>query len=215
MVVYMIATADPKNGILFYSIPENEKLYRGTKYRDTLVGAQHKFFAFTPEEAAQYGSVTEYRAKRELKLVALDQPNDAFFELAAGETAEVEIETKRGTSSRTVTIHSILQRHYGFNNSGPRKRYSDNKYDSAVVDFICRLGFDGYAIVKRMKTDFDGEFHPEVAICFPAEAVRPTIEQPPPPVVSYSAAAVTPPRKGGRSRRRRRSRRRTRRSSSY
>lgn len=63
--------------------------------------------------------------------------------------------------SAPENIQTILEMNYGYKNG---LRNSDYEPDRILAEYICKEGYDGYAI-KNMATDFGGSFHPEFMFC--------------------------------------------------
>lgn len=65
-------------------------------------------------------------------------------------------------------IQKILSYNYGFQpdlmTPNSNKRFSIDTSDKELARFLCKHGYQGYAIYK-MATDFKGTFHPELLIC--------------------------------------------------
>ena len=135
-----------ENGNKYYTIPAGTKIYRGGYPADMHPNA---FFGFNPDHVKQYGSVTEYTIKENLKVLALmemDTSSDFY-------------------TSALQSIQDALVQSYSYSN--PKKiRDSIPAYDYAVVNHICnKTDYDGYAMHDGYKTDSRGTFHAELVIC--------------------------------------------------
>ena len=163
-------TPDDK-GIIIYTLTPDISLYRGSRDVRSPGNAPLKYFAFMREEAAQYGRVREYHARRPLHLVALDVDNPVFYDGARGATVPVERTIKGRTRTYDIEIQDALQHNFGFGADASRLRVSDNSRDSVIAKYCCDLGYDGYAI-SRMRTADGGVFHAEAAICNTGDTVK-------------------------------------------
>ena len=101
------------------------------------------------EAVEQYGMVFELKTDKKYELLALDEANTM----------------KMIYEDAPDNIQTILERNYGY---GKKKkiRNSVNDKDVELSNYLCDMGFDGYAITS-METDFGGSFHEEVMICRP------------------------------------------------
>mgnify|MGYP001208829309 FL=1 len=135
------------NGNKYYIIPANTKIYRGGFPGDMQSNA---FFGFNVDHVKQYGSVTEYTINRDLKVLALMEMD----------------ETSNFYTSATPNIKNALEESFlKINEDGNRIRDSIPAYDYAVVNYLCKKGFQGYAMHDGYKTDSKGTFHAEIVIC--------------------------------------------------
>ena len=135
-----------ENGNKYYTIPAGTKIYRGGYPADMHPNA---FFGFNPDHVKQYGSVTEYTIKENLKVLALmemDTSSDFY-------------------TSALQSIQDALVQSYSYSN--PKKiRDSIPAYDYAVVNHICKKrDYDGYAMHDEYTSDSGGAFHAELVIC--------------------------------------------------
>ncbi len=153
----------------YYIIPPNTNVYRGDTKEYVRGGDEipetPTFFGLKPGYVKNYGLVNNYFTTRELKLLALDKP-----------------EENQSLYNRSSTkIRNILDRNYGFQTG---LRDTDYKQDHGLVKYLCEKGYDGYfigrmpvvsdAIVEEYEDDSDDEniteprkFHAEMAICNP------------------------------------------------
>jgi hypothetical protein len=134
-----------KNGNKYYIIPAGTKIYRGGYPADMHPNA---FFGFNPDHVKQYGSVTEYTIKENLKVLAL-----------------MEMDDSSNFYTNNTEIQDALIQSYSY--TKPKKiRDSIPAYDYAVVNHICnKTDYDGYAMHDGYKTDSRGTFHAELVIC--------------------------------------------------
>jgi len=151
-------TSDETDGLYYYVLPEGFSLYRGdnsmtletTFNNKTTFNNRRPLFLGTKSEAVeQYGMVFELKTDKEYKLLALDEANTM----------------KMIYEDAPDYIQTILERNYGY---GKKKkiRNSVNDKDVELSNYLCDMGFDGYAITS-METDFGGSFHEEIMICRP------------------------------------------------
>jgi hypothetical protein len=134
------------NGNKYYNIPAGTKIYRGGYPADMHKNA---FFGFNPDHVKQYGSVTEYTIKENLKVLAIMEMDTSskFYTLASGE------------------IKTALDQSYSYSNI-KKIRDSIPAYDYAVVNHICnKRDYDGYAMHDKYTSDSGGKFHAELVIC--------------------------------------------------
>lgn len=163
-----------EKGNIYYIVPQDVTLYRG----DTDIYTDNGFFSETPtffglkrNDVQHYGLVFTFKPKKQLKLLALDQPNQLFYDKSPSD------------------IQNILDNQYGFKTG---LRDTDRELDYKIVDHICSLDMDGY-MIKEMdvakgaivpptgeedqEDDEDDEdeiprkFHSEIALCHPQENV--------------------------------------------
>jgi len=136
------------DGCVFYTLPVDTSLFRGDTNFDHEKQPLKEgpiFFAIDPVYAETYGITSEFTVTKEIKVVALDQSLKYLYNL----------------KTTTDEIKKILEKNYGVNNG---KRFSDNKSDTALVKYLCKLGYEGYG-ANKMKTDFEGTFSPEIVLC--------------------------------------------------
>ena len=149
------------NGYDYYEIPKGTLLYRGDTnlYPRFQVPDGPAFFSTAPMFVKHYGLLFTFETTMPLKLLALDTKVDysLFYENAPAD------------------VRKILDRNYG-RTSGQRETVYDQDYK--LVNYLCSIGFDGYAN-DRMDVTFDSvvdmydgeeeeedrKFHPEMAIC--------------------------------------------------
>lgn len=154
-----------QNGYTYYNVPAGTLLYRG----DTDLYMHNKdmqdtptFFGLEKRFVKNYGLVFTFKTLRDLSLLALDQPNDRFYD------------------ESPPPIKKILDAQYGFKNG---LRDTVRKKDYELVEYLCQLGFDGY-LIDRMSVPLDAvvddygeeeeedmedgaykKFHSEMVIC--------------------------------------------------
>jgi hypothetical protein len=134
-----------QNGNKYYIIPVGTKIYRGGYPADMHPNA---FFGFNPDHVKQYGSVTEYTIKDELKVLAI-----------------MEMDTSSDFYTKNTEIQDALVQSYSYSNT-KKIRDSIPAYDYAVVNHICKKrGYDGYAMHDKYTSDSGGTFHAELVIC--------------------------------------------------
>jgi hypothetical protein len=157
------------NGHTYYNVSKEVTLYRG----DTDIYTNNGFFPNTPtffglkrSNVKHYGIVFTFKPIKTLKLLALDQPNQSFYDKSPSD------------------IQNILDNQYGFKTG---LRDTDRELDYKIVEHICSLGMDGYminemnvaqgAIVPPDDEDESDEetprkFHSEIALCHPNDSVK-------------------------------------------
>jgi hypothetical protein len=133
-----------------YVIPQGTPLYRGESSinEPTYNLTESKFptfFGFVKDDIEKnYGITYEFTTKQEIRCIAIDLLNE-------GSPFYVN-------SSRK--IKTILENNYGLLN---KERVSESDNDKTLANYVCDLGYDGYAI-QNMDTKFD-TFHAEIALC--------------------------------------------------
>ena len=102
-----------ENDITYYIIPKGTVLYHGSNNilrPEQLQQNRHTFFALTNEYASKYaketGNVFKFETNKELRLIAIDKPNDTLYKNA-------------------TKIQNILNENYGFDNDHKRKSIPD------------------------------------------------------------------------------------------
>lgn len=139
---------EEENGNKYYIIPVGTKIYRGGFPADMHPNA---FFGFNPDHVKQYGSVTEYTIKENLKVLAIMEMNNTsdFYKSA----------------TPAPDIQNALNESYSYSND-EKIRDSIPAYDYAVVNHICdNTTYHGYAMHDSYKTESGGIFHAELVIC--------------------------------------------------
>jgi hypothetical protein len=152
-----------ENGIKYYQFPIGFPLFKASKYINPLnpeitlepntpyfFGLKNMNDNYIASYEKEYGVIFEFKTLTPYKLLALDDPATLakLFE----------------TSPRN--IQQILSYNYGYNGdlTSPNKRFSVGNSDKELAIYLCKIGYQGYAIYK-MATDFKGTFHPELLIC--------------------------------------------------
>lgn len=144
-----------KENINVYVIDKETKIYRGDK---SDVNPQDKlskdYLFFTPkmDQAKQYGIVSEFETNKPLRVVALDDITEDFY------------------NSAPEDVKKYLVSNYGYN-TDDKLRNTNESGDFRVSQYICDQGYDGYAI-DTMATDSEGTFHQEIVICNPSVNVK-------------------------------------------
>jgi hypothetical protein len=148
-----------ENGFISYSLPAGSTIYRGDMmiYDKIRRGEPVRFdnnfvfFSVSPEIVEEYGVVLEFRTTRDYVLLALDN-HETLGNLY---------------NNAPPNIQTILERNYGYSvSSNSMLRYSVSKNDKQLSQYLCNLGYDGYA-TNTMSTDEGGQFHKELMICRP------------------------------------------------
>lgn len=140
-----------------YILNESILLYRGDNnitdvYDNEILSGDFKFFTPDQQAAEQYGVVYEFKPKKQLHLVALDNISENLY----------------NSLIKEPDAEDILKNNYGYIS---KKRKSDSKPDKRISEILCERGFDGYAINKMEILNEGGTFHKEVVICKPRENV--------------------------------------------
>ena len=133
-----------------YVIPQGTHLYRGESSinQPTYNLTESKFptfFGFVKDDIEKnYGITYEFTTKQEIRCIAIDLLNESspFY------------------VNSSPKIKTILENNYGLLT---KKRLSENDNDKILANYVCDLGYDGYAI-QNMETEFD-TFHAEIALC--------------------------------------------------
>ena len=144
-----------KENINVYVIDKETKIYRGDKSdvnpQDKL-SKEYLFFTPKMDQAKQYGIVSEFETNKPMRVVALDDITEDFF------------------NSAPEDVKKYLESNYGYN-TDKKLRISTETGDFRVSQYICDEGYDGYAI-NTMATDSEGTFHQEIVICNPSVNVK-------------------------------------------
>lgn len=165
------------NGIpyKYYEIPTHTSdgsdtiLYRGDTdlYPNYQKPTAPAFFSTEPKFVKHYGIVFRFRPIQTLKLLALDNASNysEFYD-------SLENDHDEGSA-----MQRILRENYGYNTG---LRFTEYKKDYKLVNYLCNMGMDGYAIsrmeipnrIDAVVDEYEGEedmvnrkFHPEMAIC--------------------------------------------------
>jgi hypothetical protein len=141
--------------VIEHTTEKPTKLYRGDKWGinpEDKLNKDYLFFTPKMDQAKQYGIVSEFETTKPLRVVALDDITEDFFNFAPED------------------VQNHLVSNYGYNTE-EKIRNSTETGDFAVSQYICEQGYDGYAI-DTMATDSDGKFHQEIVICNPSVNVK-------------------------------------------
>ena len=135
-----------------YILTSENFLYRGSETPgvplEDLIDI--KWFGLDLKNVLEYGYPSQYKLNTNLKLLAIDEINEThpFF----------------------IGLHGKIKRKFEIfirTNNGIRERVSIPQNDYDLCEYICNLGYDGYAM-KEMKSDnhdnHDDMFHAEVAL---------------------------------------------------
>tara|TARA_B110000879_G_C11166830_1_gene511685 strand:- start:65 stop:1090 length:1026 start_codon:yes stop_codon:yes gene_type:complete len=143
-----------ENDITYYIIPKGTVLYHGSNTISTpeqLLEKRHTFFALTNEYASKYaketGNVFKFETNTEIRLIAIDKPNETLYMNASDK------------------IQNILDENYGFHNDHKRKSIPGK--DNALSMYLCENRYDGYAANHMVGVSKlgDDDLDPEVIIC--------------------------------------------------
>lgn len=141
--------------VIEHTTEKPTKLYRGDKLGinpEDKLSKDYLFFTPKMDQAKQYGIVSEFETTKPLRVVALDDITEDFFNFAPED------------------VQKHLVSNYGYNTE-KKIRNSTETGDFAVSQYICEQGYDGYAI-DTMDTDMAGKFHQEIVICNPSVNVK-------------------------------------------
>ena len=131
-----------------YILTHGNFLYHGDENRtlplEDLNGI--KWFGLDLKNVLEYGYPSQYEINTDLNLLAIDEINveDPFFK-----DLDEDMKRKFGIFIRT--------------NNGIRERVSVPQNDYDLCEYICNLGYDGYAMKEMNSDDYD-MFHAEVAL---------------------------------------------------
>jgi hypothetical protein len=162
---FVFKTPIEENGLKFYQFPIGYPLFKASKYINpskpeiTLEPNTPYFFGlknmndyYIASYEKAYGVIFEFKTLTPYKLLALDDPATLA----------------KLYKSSPVNIQQILKFNFGFQpdllSPISNKRNSIDSSDKELARYLCKLGYQGYAIYK-MPTDFKGSFHPELLIC--------------------------------------------------
>jgi hypothetical protein len=152
-----------ENGLNFYLFPAGFQLFKASKYINPskpeitfeqnipyFFGLKNMDPDYISSYEEEYGVIFEYQIISPYKLLALDDQSNL----------------SKLYSAAPNNIQKILANNYGFieNSNLKIKRFSEAESDREFSKYLCKLGFQGYAISK-METSFEGTFHPELLIC--------------------------------------------------
>ena len=139
------------NGVSYkyYEIPTHTSdgsstiLYRGDT--DLYPGYQKPeapaFFSTEPKFVKHYGLVFRFKPVQTLKLLALDNASNysEFYD------------SLKNDDDEGLNMQRILRDNYGYNTG---LRFTEYKKDYKLVNYLCKIGMDGYAI-NRMEIPSD------------------------------------------------------------
>ena len=165
------------NGVSYkyYEIPTHTSdgsstiLYRGDTdlYPSYQKPEAPAFFSTEPKFVKHYGLVFRFKPVQPLKLLALDNASNysEFYDSLKNDKID------------GPAIQRILRDNYGYDTG---LRFSEYIQDYQLVNYLCKIGMDGYAIsrmvihnrIDAVVDEYEGEehmenrkFHPEMAIC--------------------------------------------------
>jgi len=162
---FVFKTPIEENGLKFYQFPIGYPLFKASKYINPLnpeitlepntpyfFGLKNMNEYYISSYEKEYGVIFEFKTLTPYKLLALDDPATLA----------------KLYKSSPVNIQQILKFNFGFQpdlmSPNSNKRFSIDTSDKELARYLCKLGYQGYAIYK-MATDFKGTFHPELLIC--------------------------------------------------
>ena len=145
-----------EDGLAYYILEPGVLLFKATKSSATLdlTPGRLSFFgvyntdpAYIASYENEYGIIFAFETTSSYKLLALDHPTTkmALYNIARED------------------IKKILRKNYGYPMSGSRD--SELNSDTALSQYLCKEGYEGYAINTMKTDDIGGEFHPEFMIC--------------------------------------------------
>jgi hypothetical protein len=143
--------------IYYYLLPEGLHLFKATIRDDTsaiklnpkgfyFFGVKNMNPSYIEGYEELYGVIHEFKTTCEYRLLALDNEDTRKFLYEHADNDRIK---------------KILKNNYGYTSG---KRDSESNADRELSEYICKLGYDGYAI-HDMDTDFGGKFHDEFMIC--------------------------------------------------
>lgn len=132
-----------------YILESGNFLYHGSKEKKILLEDLKgiKWYALDLPKVFHYGYPSKYRLNRNLTLLAIDEIDEThpFF-------TGLDKDMKRK-----------FNKFFTYDKNGNKQRVSIPKNDYDLCEYICSLGYDGYAM-NEMKDDSDNQFHAEVAL---------------------------------------------------
>ena len=145
----------------FYILPKNSIIYRGDNaiYRENIRELEEStFFGHSSEAVDKYGVVFSFRCDKEYKLLALDDYSTI----------------SKLYNDAPPDIQTILKENYGYTEDKGRKqrRNSVVEKDRMLVNYICSLGYHGYAtdMMENVESVI-GDFHREIVLCNPSSLI--------------------------------------------
>jgi len=154
-MITTFTNSSPTNNTIRMSSPKKENQPKCKEYEHD--PNKPTFFALNQNVAETYGTVSEYITEQDFHLVVLDdlETMTTLYNDAPG------------------NIQHILTKNYGYrvekNEIGIRD--SDSTADRTLASYLCNNGHDGY-ILEHGKTDANGTFHTEIAICNNQDKIR-------------------------------------------
>jgi len=133
------------------SLTKGYKLYRGSAQAIQPITRQ-MWFTQDPKEAQIYGNVKEYELVTPVNLVRLDMVDNILKLTAVASEKDPQVVTAIKSSFQLYDNTLI--------------RNSESHHDKAILNFICRLGFNGFFSQPIHKsTDNNVFFHSEIGLC--------------------------------------------------
>lgn len=175
---------EPSTGYEYWIIPANTLLYKGTRVTfpdDTLPEAPSfyatldvaSYYAFEGEKyKGEYGKVITARTTddiRVLDLSSLKSLNQLRKKLSPNQLEDLD---------------------YAFGTTTEVDRYSNETIDKDLVEWVCRMGFEGFGYPKIKSQQHIVGFHNEVVICKNDKLVRGDLEY---RVIAHEAIGFPPP----------------------
>jgi hypothetical protein len=144
----------------FYTLTKGSTIYRGDNaiYRNKKNIRQLNgptFFGHSSEAVEKYGVVFSFICDKDYKLLALDDYSTI----------------SKLYNDAPRDIQTILKENYGYGyiEEGEQRRNSVLEKDRMLVDYLCSLGYNGYATDMMENVDsFIGDFHREIVLCDPS-----------------------------------------------
>ena len=132
-----------------YTLNAGNFLYRGSAEQGLQIHRLNgiQWYALDLHKIFQYGYPSKYRLKNDLTLLAIDEIDEThpFF---------------TGLDEDMKDKFNIF---FTYDVEGNKQRVSIPQNDYDLCEYICSLGYDGYAM-NEMKDDSKGDFHAEVAL---------------------------------------------------
>lgn len=131
-----------------YTLNAGNFLYRGSAEQGLQIHRLNgiQWYALDLHKIFQYGYPSKYRLKNDLTLLAIDEIDEThpFF---------TDLDEDMKDKFNIFFTY----------NKGKKQRVSIPQNDYDLCEYICSLGYDGYAM-NEMKDDSNGDFHAEVAL---------------------------------------------------
>lgn len=170
--VYLDKNYDSENKYWYYTIKKGELIYRGdtifysnlknsyeskTETGDYFMFRDSEYFTSIKQSAELYGLVTKFQISKQLKLLAMDEPESLEF-----------------LKKNTTNIDKFLSIAFKIKDDKVI-RNSLVEIDRKISKKICKLNsdfdIDGYA-TNMMKQPDDSLFHAEMMICNPKNKIE-------------------------------------------